>query len=340
VVVKPGGKKMASLAELLGLVGPKNQAEQRIPEEGNKVAELLGNEGPQENAKVAELLEKQELLGDGNKVGELLAGEAPQELKQEGPKFEIPDLTEVHLTEYTYQKAFRYAALVMQRKGWNVEVGGFLTQPKEAKDRIARDAFLARDQEVGVGHYELNPEDVVKAGRELDQKGQRILGWWHSHGRLQTFHSPTDDRNQMVVLNGISPSNYISVMRERRFDGLETDVWGEEAAMVNPQDPGRRFKLKVKGVSPEFAASQLEIFEEQRIGFAYSFVVNHPFWKRHHVPYFEISTRDLCSTCLNPQDVSVKGAGCRVFRDGEYTIYNDELRDEIDERVYRAGGKK
>jgi len=273
-----------------------------------------------------------------SKLSDLLAVEAPKESEA---RVQGPRLTDIHLTRYTYEKAFRYAKLVMKRKSRNVEVGGFLIQPKDSTDRIARDAYLAKDQEVRVGFYELSPEDVVKAGRELDEQGQRIIGWWHSHGRFKTFHSDTDDKNQMILLNGISPSNYLSEVKERVIGNVETVVDGDRVMFFDPAEPEKKVEVKLKGASPDLVASELKFMEEQRIGFAYSLVVNHHRWRRFRVPYCEVATRDLCSTCMNPQDVSVT-ADFKIFDEGRFKLKNGELAAEIDTRVHLAGerGKK
>ena len=244
-------------------------------------------------------------------------------------------LDAVHITRYAYEKAFRYAKLVMERKNRSVEVGGFLTTPKDAKDRVARDAFLARDQEVRVGFYELSAKNVLKAKKELEKKGRKVIGWWHSHGRFKTFHSNTDNKNQMVLLNQIAPSNYVSQTQERTYD-VRSRVEGKTLVFYDPINSDRAFHLDLKNGAPELVAERLKIITEKRTGFAYSFVVNHHRWLPFRAPYCEVATREVCSDCMQDNSIS-RRTGYKIFEEGEFNINDDELITEIDERVHLFG---
>ena len=268
-------------------------------------------------------------------LDELLLGDEPEEndTKKENARFE-----ELHISRYAYEKAFRYAKLVIQKKQKDVEVGGFLTTPKNSEDRIARGVFLARDQVVSYGSYKLSAEDVAKAGKELEQEGQKIMGWWHSHGRLDTFHSKTDDENQMVLLNQISPSNYLVFPREKPHRALQSKVEGKNLLFWDPQNPTTKYQLELQEENPALVAQRLLVFEEQRMGFAYSFVVNWHRWVKKRVPYCEIATREICMDCKDVQDSSAQ-TGYRIFDEGEYKIDDEELLAEIDQRVHLAGSE-
>ncbi|MDP3881330.1 MAG: Mov34/MPN/PAD-1 family protein [Nanoarchaeota archaeon] len=265
----------------------------------------------------------------------LLIGEEPSErpIVEKGL-----GLDEVHISSYAHDKAFKYAELIIQRKGRSLEVGGFLTTPKEARDRVARDAFLARDQEVTSVSYILSPQDVKKAKQELDKMGQRIVGWWHSHGRMRTFHSDIDDKNQMVLLNQIAPSNY-SVIRQEETRGLQSRLEGNSLIFWDPANPRKVYSLDIKNDNPELIAKRLRITKEEQIGFAYSFVVNHHRWLNFRVPYCEIATREVCSGCLNDNAKS-KTTGYKIFDEGDFEIDEEQLIVEIDERVHLAGTRR
>ncbi|HLC56178.1 MAG TPA: Mov34/MPN/PAD-1 family protein [Candidatus Nanoarchaeia archaeon] len=263
----------------------------------------------------------------------LLTGEEPEE-KLEGEK--NFGLNELYISKYAYEKAFRYAELVMRERSDSVEIGGFLTTQKGANDRVARDAFLARDQEVSRGFYKLSAEDVLKAKKEIEDKEQKIIGWWHSHGRFDAYHSETDSKNQMVLLNQISTSNYIPFPKERDYDSLQSRIEGNKIIFWDPEDPIKKFELELKEENPELVAKRLKILEDKKIGFAYSFVVNNHRWLRKRVPYFEIATRDLCVDCINANDVSVP-VGYKIFDEGEYKIDDEQLIAEINERVHVFG---
>jgi len=166
----------------------------------------------------------------------------------------------------------------------------------------------------------------------------RIIGWWHSHGKLDTFHSPTDQKNQLVLLNQIAPSNYIPFNYEDIF-GLQSRIEGDKLVFFDNENPNTQFYLDLKNINPELVAERLRVKEEKRIGFCYSFVVNAHRWMRKRVPYCEIATRDLCRKCLKPSDVSVQ-VGYRVFDDERFVINDDELLREIGEKVHVQGEYK
>ena len=269
----------------------------------------------------------------------LLTSAEPEEKQKDEPNF---GLNELHISEYAYQKAFRYAKLILKVKRGNNEVGGFLTTPEDAQDRVVRDVFLARNQVVSSVEYKLEPLDVLEAKRELTEEGQKIIGWWHSHGRGTTFHSPTDDRNQMVLLNAISPSNYIVLPKERTYKNLQSKVKGKNLIFWDTENPDTRYEIALNSKSPELVAKKLKVLENQRIGFAYSFVVNHARWKRKRKPYSEIATRDLCKRCMNEEDISIP-VKHKIFNEGKFSIDDYQLIEEIRERVFTYGelrGKK
>ena len=124
-------------------------------------------------------------------------------------------LDSLHITDYAFEKAYAYARLAVQKARRTIECGGYLIAPKGAQDRIATDSFLARNQDVSEGLFTIEAEDVIKAGKEINEMGYKVLGWWHSHGNLETFFSPTDDNGQRTVLNEICAFNYIIQRNEK-----------------------------------------------------------------------------------------------------------------------------
>ena len=137
----------------------------------------------------------------------------------------------------------------------------------------------------------------------------------------------------MVLLNQISPSNYTIFNQERNYECLQSRVEGNRLVFWDPENSATEFRLDLNEANPELIASRLKILEQKRIGFAYSFVVNWHRWLNKRVPYCEIATRDLCRDCTNARDVSVP-VKHKIFETGEYTIDNDQLISEINERVH------
>jgi len=271
-----------------------------------------------------------------DELAKLLADGEPQERQAKEVNF---GMTSLHISKFAFDKAFRYAQLVMKRKKRSVEVGGLLSKPKDATDRVARNAYLVKDQDVRESFYELSPEGVLRARKDLEELGEVPVGWWHSHGRMGTFHSNTDDDNQLVTLNQIAPFNYITKHVEKTISNLETRIDGSTVTIFDPSDPSRKFAITLKDEDPELVAEKLKLTEEKRIGFTYSFVVNHHRWKRFRVPYCELATRDLCTNCLSSKEDSIKVPYQLFDEDEVFKLDNDAMNKEIDERVFLFGDR-
>ncbi len=262
----------------------------------------------------------------------LLNQEEPKE-KGEGEETKNEtglSLNTIHITEYAFEKAFAYARIMCAVAGRTMECGGYLVAPKYSGNIIATDAFLARDQEVQEGFFEVHAEDVIKAGREIDQKGLKVLGWWHSHGFLKTFFSSTDDKGQMTVLNEISAINYVSKFEEQEVKNLERKIENGNLVLFDKVNFGKKYALKVKGDPNSVQVEGLKLLNERRTGFAYGLVVNA--WKDKRVPYAEIGTRDLCFSCRRARDDSER-VSVTVYDTGDHVIYGNDMRNEIKEKV-------
>jgi len=255
-------------------------------------------------------------------------------LGQEEPEEKIipvnNGLDSLHITQYAFQKAYAYARLVVKKAKATMECGGYLIAPKDTQDRIATDAFLARNQDVSGGLFTIEAEDVIKAGREIDEMGYRVLGWWHSHGKLKTFFSQTDVNGQFTVLNEIGAFNYITQREVKKVGNLEVRTENGEFIMFDKRNPERRYKVEVNGDPNNISIANLEVQQDKRIGFAYGLVVNAK--KRKKQPYAEIATRDLCGFCRSSQDKSVR-SDITIFEAGDFIIDEKSLMYEIGEKV-------
>ncbi|MEI7718388.1 MAG: Mov34/MPN/PAD-1 family protein [archaeon] len=263
-----------------------------------------------------------------------------------GDKFDA-----LQISEGVYNKAFVYASVVCEvSNNDGTEIGGYLITPKGSKDRIARGIYLTPNQFVGSGEIKIAPEDVITSGREIDAMGYKVLGWWHSHGDLETFHSGIDVDNQMTVLNAIASSNYVTERRER--ENPEITLVGNKIVVTDPKHPGVKYEFAVKDPALLDVVSK-KVEEESKIGFAYSMVVHgsqRPRGKfgpgsergellmqegalifakkgeRERVPYAEIATRRRCSDCQKLNDTSNLV---------DIMVYKDEEQQDIDESLIR-----
>ncbi|MBI2045367.1 Mov34/MPN/PAD-1 family protein [Candidatus Pacearchaeota archaeon] len=256
-----------------------------------------------------------------------LLGEGEPERK---PTIVSNGLDTLHITEYAFEKAYAYARLAVQKAGRTMECGGYLIAPKDARDRIATDSFLAKNQDVSGGLFTIEAEDVIKAGREINEIGCRVLGWWHSHGNLETFFSAADDNGQRTVLNEISAFNYITQSEEKEIGNLEVRTKNGKIVIFDRRNPERKYEIEVDGNKNKISIAKLRLQQEKRTGFAYGLVVNNRKIKKE--PYAEIATRDLCGFCRNSRDKSVP-VNITLFDAGKFKIDEDALMAEIEDRV-------
>jgi proteasome lid subunit RPN8/RPN11 len=261
-------------------------------------------------------------------LDELLGGEGSEKMAK---KRENYGLDSVKITEFAYEKAFAYARMACKVKRGQVECGGYMISPLINDDMIATDSFLARGQDVSEGLYTLEAEEVIKAGREIEELGYKVLGWWHSHGHMHTFFSRTDDGGQMTMLNEISPINYISIYSKKDLDNFDSKVENGKIVMIDKNNPKKRFEFDAEGDLNSIKISKMRILhEENRIGFAYGLVVNAQ--KDVRKPYAELATREYCGFCVNSKDRSVE-VGVNVYDNGDFNIDEDKLEKEVREKV-------
>ena len=171
--------------------------------------------------------------------------------KEKGP-------SKIKITPGALTKIKTYARLVERITGSSNECYGFLLSKKDDDSGLVVDAYLADNQTYSSAHVSINGEDVVKGSDAVDPKGYKIVGWWHSHGRLGVFHSGTDRENFETVTHSVGPNT------------LKTEY--EE---VKLEDIVRNGKLDLGGY--ELDASKLEannIRKKQSYSWAYSLVVN------------------------------------------------------------------
>jgi proteasome lid subunit RPN8/RPN11 len=239
-------------------------------------------------------------------------------------------LDSLYITKYAFEKAYAYARLACEKARRSIECGGYLIAPKDSKDRIATDSFLANNQDVSDGLFTIEAEDVIKAGREITESGFKVLGWWHSHGNLDTFFSRTDDNGQRTVLNEIGAFNYIIQKDEKEVSNLEIKSEDGRIIMFDKRSPERKYEIEIDGNASKISIAKLKLQQEKKIGFAYGLVVNNR--RRKKEPYAEIATRDFCGYCKSSSDKS-DIVSVTLFDSGKFSLDEDILMEDIKERV-------
>ncbi|MBT5022736.1 hypothetical protein HOK51_05730 [Candidatus Woesearchaeota archaeon] len=245
------------------------------------------------------------------------------------------ELGRIDITTEAFEKAYTYAKLVKEISGLpNMECGGYLTIPKDCTDRIARDAFLASDQDVREGLFQIQAKDVIKAGKEISAKGHRVVGWWHSHGMMDTFFSNLDDQGQETVLNEIAGSNHIIISQEEEIADPQVISEGKILVISDPSNPGRRYELEFNRKPLFVQGTRFKLIEDKKISFSYGLVVNCQPGKRK--PYAEIATQEYCGFCKQSTYDS-RVVGVRLHDSGAFYLDETKMKEEIKKKVKMRG---
>jgi proteasome lid subunit RPN8/RPN11 len=101
---------------------------------------------------------------------------------------------QLEITNKAYYKMMLYTQLV------STEIGGILLgQTKKNKTTI--DDVVLIEQDVSGGSVNFDQDQMAKFMEDNPDYVPMIAGWWHSHGSMGTFFSPTDDTTTREMAN-------------------------------------------------------------------------------------------------------------------------------------------
>jgi proteasome lid subunit RPN8/RPN11 len=239
-----------------------------------------------------------------NKINDIL--ENRKNLKKE-------DLDKILITDYAFDKMRKYSSLVCKIFGKELECGGYLIAPKHDTDCVVKDIFLSDKQNAGKLDYSVDAEADMDSIKKIQNKGYKVMGWWHSHAGINPFHSTTDDENFKGLYFSVFPYN-------KKEIGRETVSLTKKSFKINykKEDNGKNY-LILK--SPNFFDDYIEI-EIDKISklttlgiksirrkkfkgfsFAYSIVINRYSSVK---PYGEIAIKYPNKDVIIKKDVKIK----------------------------------
>jgi proteasome lid subunit RPN8/RPN11 len=238
------------------------------------------------------------MSGITGKLDDLFADES-EEVKE--AKLERKIFSSMYITKDALMKARLYATLSKDNSGTNIECYGYPIGNIVKKNRVIEDVYFAPNQTNGSAHTLIPAESVIAAGREIRERGKRVLGWWHSHANFQPFHSGTDDENLKTVLDQVAPSNYITIYKNMNF--LDGDIKktrngnGGSVIVCDRNNSSKRLEMIFNELDENPLAGmpmeKLVVRIPEKICYAYSLVVN----ARGDTPYAEIAIRRFCNSC-------------------------------------------
>lgn len=248
-----------------------------------------------------------------------------------GKEKDYDDIKSLKITEGALKKAQTYAVNIKRVLGKDIECYGYLITPNEFTDGVVRDIFLA-SQEADSMQVKLDIDDVIRAGKELKAKGFKILGWWHSHNTMSTFHSGTDDENLFTILNEIAPINFVEVKNEKEMftKNAKTQITKEGLKIID-NEKDIEFIMKYDGTignKTRMVSSTLKA--PIKVGYAYSMVVN----STGQTPHTEVAIKEFCPLYLREKDEEKLKVPLEIIKTKEKIRINEnEIQKEIKKKV-------
>jgi len=240
-----------------------------------------------------------------NKINDIL--ENRKNLKKENL------LEEILITDYAFKKMREYSSLVCKIFGRELECGGYLIAPKHDTGCIVKDIFFSDKQTVGKLDYSVDAKVDMDSIKEIQNRGYKIMGWWHSHANSIPFHSPTDDENFKKLYFAIFPHNKkeigrktISILNDsfkinyredengRNYIILKTPNFFDDYIEIEVNKISKLTTLGIKGIRKK---------KFDGFSFAYSIVLN----RYSSVnPYGEIAIKYPDKDVIVKKDVKIK----------------------------------
>lgn len=207
----------------------------------------------------------------------------------------------------------------------------FLISPGNKKDRIVRDVYFP-EQRATSASVHIDENVIIRTGKDLRERGFRILGWAHSHSVFHTFHSGTDDNNHISVLNEIASDNYVEIknIKDMFKDKIQTNV-DKNKIIISDKEKNMELILDISGkFKGNVIASKLNA--PINVGFAYSLVVNSD--KDLH-PHCEVAIKEYCPLYLREKEVETYTVPINIIENDQYRaiIDTEKIKEEIKNKV-------
>jgi proteasome lid subunit RPN8/RPN11 len=234
---------------------------------------------------------------------------------------------QLDITFYAFRKAVTYAQLVAQERGGG-ECMGYLLTDRESANLLVDDVLLAPRQRVTRSSVQVEGSAVLAAGREIEARGKRAVGWWHSHADMSAFHSCIDDENSEKLLHDLAPANLryaqaaMPVQLQPIEDGFQLRSSAGVMGVLQPHSPLTTHH------SP-LTSSEATLHRIIPIGVAFSMVVN-----VRGQTYVEVACKQWCGFCQR-EEIKTQRVPLRlVEQESEPPLDKFALRAEVRRKVW------
>lgn len=107
-----------------------------------------------------------------------------------------PEFSKVKITQKALDKGKYIAKKTCELAGSDYEIYLYMLGDKSNKEAIVDDIYIGIDQTVEPDYCKISPHGKISSSQDIKNNlEKRIIGWSHSHGSIETFHSQKDKKN-------------------------------------------------------------------------------------------------------------------------------------------------
>ncbi len=237
------------------------------------------------------------------------------------------------ITEFAFKKANAYAQFLTKMSKQPLECYGYLLADKNDNELVTNIYLLK--QEVTESDCNVLPEGKEEFHNFIKESNYTLVGWWHSHGSFDTFHSHTDENNMKNRLASTNNKKFVG-KRERNLLSKNPDY------ILSDKDGITKLKIYNNGEKKiilelsDFSLVQNKNSKIRRLYeslnknsfFVYSLVVN----QKGKKPYCEIMFTNPDSGSSDNKVLEVK----IMETEGKVIPYK-EIKEDISTKIFYDG---
>lgn len=158
------------------------------------------------------------------KINNIIKSHYQREIKKrvenyEGNNYVSSEFNKVKITQRALDKGKYISKRLYELAGSDYEIYLYMLGDKSNKEPIIDDLYIGIDQTVEPDYCEISPHGKIRTSYDIkDNLEKRILGWSHSHGSIETFHSHKDRENLKKFVASYGLSKKINLLDDEEGD--------------------------------------------------------------------------------------------------------------------------
>ncbi|MEA3514643.1 MAG: hypothetical protein U9R34_04155 [Nanoarchaeota archaeon] len=174
------------------------------------------------------------------KINNMIKSHYQREIKKrvenyEGNNYVYPEFSKVKITQKALDKGKYISKRVCEFADSDYEIYMYMIGDNSNKEPIVDDFYIGIDQTVEPDYCKISPFGKIRTSYDItDNLEKRILGWSHSHGSIDTFHSRKDRKNLQKFVASYGLSKKIDLLDDEEGDDqLLHDVYYTPSLVFN-----------------------------------------------------------------------------------------------------------